>query len=119
MAVTGVAGAGVMGVGVAQNLAQAGHDVVLIDVSTGTLDRARAEIERNCRASRLFGGPAVDAGEILAAITFAVGPAALAKAEIVVENITEDWDAKRALYRQMDETCRPDTRVVANTPAIP
>ncbi|MGZ4432666.1 MAG: 3-hydroxyacyl-CoA dehydrogenase family protein [Trebonia sp.] len=119
MAVTGVAGAGVIGIGVAQNLAQAGHDVILVDVSTEVLDRARAAIERNCRASRLLGGSAVDAGEILAAITFAIGPTALAKAEIVIENITEDWAAKRALYREMDEACGPDTVFVANTSAIP
>jgi 3-hydroxybutyryl-CoA dehydrogenase len=119
MAVTGVAGAGVMGVGVAQNLAQCGHDVVLIDVSAAVLDRARAEIERNCRTSRLLGGPAVDPESVLAAITFSVGPAELAKAEIVVENIAENWDAKRALYQEMDRTCGPDTVFIANTSAIP
>ena len=102
-----------------ENLAQAGHDVILVDVSTEVLDRARAEIERNCRASRLLGGSAVDSGEILAAITFAVEPGALAKAEIVIENITEDWAAKRALYREMDEACGADTVFIANTSAIP
>lgn len=119
MAVTGVVGAGVMGVGVAQNLAQAGHSVVLVDVDTGILDRARAELERNCRASRLLGGPAVDAAAVLSAVTFAVGPDALKDAEIVVENITENWDAKRALYRELDEVCDPRAVFVANTSAIP
>lgn len=119
MTVTGVAGAGVMGVGVAQNLAQCGHDVVLVDVSTEVLARARAEIERNCRLSRLLGGVAVDPGSVLAAITFAVGPGELAKAEIVIENITEDWAAKRSLYQEMDRACGPDTVFIANTSAIP
>jgi 3-hydroxybutyryl-CoA dehydrogenase len=119
MTVTGVAGAGVMGVGVAQNLAQCGHDVVLVDVSAQVLAHARAEIERNCRLSRLLGGPALDPASVLAAITFAVGPGELAKAEIVIENITEDWAAKRSLYEEMDRTCGPDTVFIANTSAIP
>jgi 3-hydroxybutyryl-CoA dehydrogenase len=119
MAVTGVAGAGVMGIGVAQNLAQCGHDVVVIDASPAALDRARAEVERNCRLSRLLGGPAVDPATVLSAITFAVGPAELAKAEIVIENITENWAAKRSLYEEMDRTCPPDTIFIANTSAIP
>lgn len=119
MAVTGVAGAGVMGVGVAQNLAQAGHRVVLVDVGDEILDRARTQIERNCRMSRLLGGPAVDAGAVLDAITFAVGPGSLAEAETVVENIVEDWGAKKALYQAMDEVCKPETIFIANTSAIP
>jgi 3-hydroxybutyryl-CoA dehydrogenase len=119
MAVIGVVGAGVMGVGVAQNVASAGHEVVLVDVGTDVLDRARRQIERNCRTSRLLGGPALDAEAILAAITFEVGVGPLAKAEIVIENIIENWDAKRALYREMDEVCAPETVFVANTSAIP
>ncbi len=119
MTVTGVAGAGVMGVGVAQNLAMAGHEVVLVDTGTEVLDRARATITRNCRASRLLGGPALDPDAILAAITFAVGVGALAKVDAVIENIVEDWPAKRALYREMDAICPPETFFVANTSAIP
>ncbi|MEU8180110.1 3-hydroxyacyl-CoA dehydrogenase NAD-binding domain-containing protein [Micromonospora sp. NPDC049044] len=119
MAVTGVAGAGVMGVGVAQNLATAGHEVILMDVDTGALDRARADITRNCRSSRLLGGPAVDPDAVLGAITFGVGAPALAKAELVIENIVEDWATKRTLYGEMDEICGPGTIFVANTSAIP
>jgi 3-hydroxybutyryl-CoA dehydrogenase len=119
MAVTGVAGAGVMGIGVAQNLAEAGHDVVLVDVSRDVLDRARVQIERNCRASRLLGGRALDVDAIMAAITFGVGASSLSGAEVVVENIVENWDAKRALYRELDEVCPPDAVFIANTSAIP
>lgn len=46
----GVVGAGVMGVGVAQNLAQTGHQVVLVDVSDAVLDNARRELRNSLRA---------------------------------------------------------------------
>jgi 3-hydroxybutyryl-CoA dehydrogenase len=119
MTVVGVVGAGVMGVGVAQNLAQDGYDVVLVDLDEPTLAAARAEIARNCRMSRLMGGPALDADEVLARITCEVGVEALAKAEFVIENITEDWDAKQAVHQRLDEVCDPQAVFIANTSAIP
>ena len=119
MSVIGVAGAGVMGIGVAQNLAQTGHDVVLVDVDEAQLERALAQIERNCRLSRLLGGPAVDADEVLSRITTGIGVKPLAEADVVIENITENWDLKRALYRELDEVCKPETVFVVNTSAIP
>lgn len=119
VAVTGVVGAGVMGVGVAQSLAQAGHEVVLVDVSREVLDDAAQRLHRNCRASAFLGGPAVDVARVTSAVSLHVGVEALAAAELVVENITEDWVAKRELYHQLDDVCPPEAIFIANTSAIP
>ncbi|RBM20494.1 3-hydroxyacyl-CoA dehydrogenase family protein [Streptomyces sp. PT12] len=119
MATIGVVGAGVMGIGVAQNLAQGGHEVVLVDRDEAVLAEARAAIARNSRMSRLMGGPPLDADAILAAISTAVGVSSLAKADIVIENVTENWDVKRAVHAELDEVCSDDTVLVANTSAIP
>jgi len=119
MTLVGVVGAGVMGVGVAQNLAQTGHDVILVDKDEHTLNEARALIERNCRMSRLMGGPELDAAEVLGRITTAVGAKQVAGAEIVIENVTENWDVKRAVHEEMDAACGPETVFVVNTSAIP
>ncbi|MEV4836580.1 3-hydroxyacyl-CoA dehydrogenase NAD-binding domain-containing protein [Nonomuraea sp. NPDC049486] len=119
MTVTGVIGAGVMGVGVAQNLAATGHDVVLVDKDEETLAAALAAITRNTRMSRLMGGPALDPDEVLSRITTAVGAAGAAKAEIVIENVTENWDVKREVYETLDAECGPGTVFVVNTSAIP
>ncbi|MCX4750479.1 3-hydroxyacyl-CoA dehydrogenase NAD-binding domain-containing protein [Kitasatospora sp. NBC_01287] len=119
MALIGVVGAGVMGVGVAQNLAQVGHEVILVDRNEEILSGARAAITRNCRMSRMMGGPALDADTVLARIGTAVGTAALAKAEIVIENVTENWEVKKAVHTELDEVCPPDTVLIANTSAIP
>ena len=50
----GVVGAGVIGVGVAQDLAQNGHAVVLVDRTEEILERARAEIRKNVRIQTLL-----------------------------------------------------------------
>jgi 3-hydroxybutyryl-CoA dehydrogenase len=119
MAVIGVVGAGVMGIGVAQNVATGGHDVVLVDTSEEILADARTSIYRNCRLSRMMGGPALDPDEVLSRITTAVGLEALAKAELVIENVTENWEVKREVHAELDRVLPPETVVVANTSAIP
>ncbi|MEY9862671.1 3-hydroxybutyryl-CoA dehydrogenase [Catenulispora sp. GAS73] len=115
----GVVGAGVMGVGVAQNLAQTGHEVILVDTTEEILAEARSTIRNNCRMSRLMGGPDVDADAVLAKISTGVGAAAVAKADIVIENVTENWAVKEQVYRELDRACGADTVFVVNTSAIP
>lgn len=119
MDVIGVVGAGVMGVGVAQNLSSSGYEVVLVDTDERILDEARALITRNCRMSRLMGGEALDPADVLSRITTAVGVDALAKADVVIENVTENWDVKRDVHARLDEVLSPDAVVIANTSAIP
>jgi 3-hydroxybutyryl-CoA dehydrogenase len=119
MAVIGVVGAGVMGIGVAQNVATGGHDVVLVDTSEEILADARTSIYRNCRLSRMMGGPTLDPDEVLARITTAVGLDPLAKTELVIENVTENWEVKREVHAELDRVLPPETVVVANTSAIP
>ncbi|HET9138361.1 3-hydroxyacyl-CoA dehydrogenase family protein [Actinophytocola sp.] len=119
MTVVGVVGAGIMGAGVAQNLAQSGHAVRLVDISADAVASALERIELNCRMSRMLGGPAVDAGEVLAAITAGTGLDLLADAEVVIENIPEDESLKHELYRRLDAVCQPGCVFVANTSAIP
>lgn len=115
----GVVGAGVMGTGVAQSLAMAGHDVVVVDVSEQALEQARARINLGCRMSRLTGGPDVDADEVLSRIEFGTEAERLAKVDILIENIVEDWAAKSRLYAELDRVCQPDCVFVVNTSAIP
>jgi len=119
VALIGVVGAGVMGVGVAQNLAQTGHQVILVDREKSIVEGALELIERNCRFSRLMGGPALDSAEVLSRISTGVGVQAVAGADIVIENVTENWDIKRAVYEELDAVCGSATVFVVNTSAIP
>ena len=50
----GIIGAGVMGIGISQNLAQKGFQVILIDVSNSILQHAEQEIRNNLRFQSFF-----------------------------------------------------------------
>lgn len=118
--VVGVVGAGVMGAGVAQDLAQTGHRVVLLDLDEATLDRARAEIEKNVRFHGFFtktkGGPTP--AEVLERITFTTDYAPFSEADFVVENATEKEAVKRAIYPVLDQVCPERAVFAANTSCI-
>lgn len=119
MKTIGVIGAGVMGVGVAQNLAQTGHRVVLVDVSQDVLKNAEARIRQNVRFQAMWNrGQNADADAVLSSIHFTTAYDNLASAEFVVENATEKWAIKRAIYERLDAICRPEVIFAANTSCI-
>ncbi|MEA2603404.1 MAG: 3-hydroxybutyryl-CoA dehydrogenase [Acidobacteriota bacterium] len=116
----GVVGAGVIGVGVAQSLAQTGHETVLVDVSDEILEKARGEIRKSLRFQGMFQKGAVrEASEaVLARIAFTTDLAALADADFVIENVPEKWEIKREVYPRLDALCPARTVFAVNTSCI-
>jgi 3-hydroxybutyryl-CoA dehydrogenase len=116
----GVVGAGVMGVGVGQNLAQTGHQVILVDVADAVLAHARDEIRKSVRFQGMFqkGAKTESADTVLGRITFTTDLGALAAADFVVENTPEKWDIKKEVYPQLDAVCPEHAVFAANTSCI-
>jgi 3-hydroxybutyryl-CoA dehydrogenase len=116
----GVIGAGVMGIGVSQNLAQTDHQVILVDVSEDILGRAKQEIRNNVRFQGFFQkkDKADNKEDILHRIKFSTNYKSLEDAEFVIENVTEKWDIKKEVYTQLDAICPEKTVFAANTSAI-
>jgi len=116
----GVVGAGVIGIGVAQSLAQTEHEVVLVDVSADIMERARQEIYNQVRLARMFAKTAAlpEPDQVLAAITLTTDYERLAEVEFVVENVVEKWAVKAAVYPRLDAICAPPCVLAANTSCI-
>jgi 3-hydroxybutyryl-CoA dehydrogenase len=116
----GVIGAGVMGRGVAQDLAQTGHNAIVVDVSDKILASAQDEIRRNLRFQSLFkkkegaGNPA----DVLERIKFTTDYDGLRNVDFVIENTTEKFEIKKQVYAQMDQICPEHCIFAANTSAI-
>ena len=117
----GVVGAGVMGVGVAQNLAQTGHKVILVDISENILDKAKQEIRNNIRFQGFFkkSERQETPDDIIEKIEFSTKYKILEATDLVVENVTETWDIIKDIYPLLDSICPADCIFAANTSAIP
>src|SRR3954462_3074575 len=108
-----VVGAGLMGHGIAQVFALAGHDVSIYDSVTANLDSAKARILGNLR----------DLGDDQSAVE-RVRPtadlaAAVRDAHYVVEAVLEDLTLKQKLFGEIEQHVRPQTILASNTSVIP
>jgi 3-hydroxybutyryl-CoA dehydrogenase len=115
-----VVGAGLMGSGIAQVAAQAGFQVVLRDITDDALTKGMAGIERNLM--RLVEKNTITTNErdsTLSHITTSRELDALADADVVIEAIFEQVEAKQELFRELDRICRNDAVLGSNTSAIP
>jgi 3-hydroxybutyryl-CoA dehydrogenase len=115
----GVVGAGTMGNGIAQVFAQAGFAVTLVDVAQPMLDRARGTIEKSLAKFVEKGKTnAEDRDAALARLTMTTRIDQLAGSDYVVEAIVESAEAKRALFKSLDEITGPEAILASNTSSI-
>lgn len=116
----GVVGAGVMGIGLGQNLAQTGHEVILVDVSEAVLKHARQEIRQGLRFQGMFqkSERKENSETVLGRITFTTDLAALADVDFVIENVPEKWEIKREIYPKLDAICPERAVFAVNTSCI-
>lgn len=120
----GVVGAGTMGVGIAQCLAAAGHDVIVTDPSADALasgpDRLRAGLRMAVLLRKAQAGAAAQAPErLLERIRWTSEPAELAPATFVVECARENIALKEEVFRTLGAVCDPATVLATCTSAIP
>jgi 3-hydroxybutyryl-CoA dehydrogenase len=118
-AVIGVIGAGVMGGGIAQVAAGAGHTVLLFDALPEAVARARAAIDKDLQAGVARGKMAAeDAQAILARIRPAAELGELSRCALVIEAIAEDFEAKRALLAKLQQSVAADCIIATNTSSL-
>jgi 3-hydroxybutyryl-CoA dehydrogenase len=116
----GVLGAGTMGSGIVQVVAEAGLEVMIHDPVPGAYARARERvigfIDRKVEKGQLTGEAAAQA---VANISEAPSTEALAAADVVIEAIPEDLDLKRDAFRRLDAAAAPGTVLATNTSSLP
>jgi 3-hydroxybutyryl-CoA dehydrogenase len=88
-----VIGAGQMGNGIAHVFAQAGHDVVIVDVSDAALERGRSTIAKNLDRQVKKGTiTEADKAGVLGRVTTSTAMDSIKGASLVVEAATENRD---------------------------
>jgi 3-hydroxybutyryl-CoA dehydrogenase len=115
----GVVGAGTMGNGIAQTLAVAGRDVVMMDVSEAQvkrgLDTIGSSLDRLIKKDKMT---AAEKAAAMARISTETSISALADCDLVIEAATERVDLKLGIFAELDRVVKPEAILASNTSSI-
>lgn len=120
----GVVGAGTMGTGVAQCLAQGGYRVVLVESDPAAAEHAHERLVSALRMAKLFGqgtagSASTDPAAEIERIRLAERIDELHEAEFVIEAVPERLPLKEKVFAELDRCCQPDAVLASCTSAIP
>lgn len=114
-----VVGAGTMGLGIAQVMAQNGFNVILYDISPDVLEKAKEQIIKNLDKGIEKGKLSVTEKEATNNCLTFTTEFNLLKAELIIEAIIEQLDIKQKLFKDLETQNSPETIFASNTSSIP
>ncbi|MDD3365024.1 MAG: 3-hydroxyacyl-CoA dehydrogenase NAD-binding domain-containing protein, partial [Syntrophomonas sp.] len=114
-----VLGAGTMGAGIVQVLAQSGFDVVLRDIKTEFVDKGIKGIDK--KLAKMVDKGKMEAAAKDAVMAKIVGTIDMADAkdcDLVIEAAIEVMEIKKSIFKELNEICKPECILASNTSAL-
>src|SRR3954451_10781102 len=116
----GVVGCGLMGHGIAQVAATTGYDVTIREVDEALCQKGMSLIDKQLdRAVSKGRSTQEDADAIRGRLTTTTDYGALADCDLVIEAITENLDAKHAMWKELNGIVKEDAIFASNTSSLP
>ncbi len=115
----GVVGSGIMGAGVAEVAAKAGHEVILRSRKQETADAMVASLEKSlAKQVEREKITAEDRDAVLGRVTATSELTALKDCDLVLESIVEDLAVKKELFNELDRIVREGAILATNTSTL-
>ena len=115
----GVLGTGTMGAGIIQVCAQKGYEVVMRARRETSIEKGLATVKKNLDRMVAKGKmEQAEADEVFSRIHGSTDINIIADADLVIEAATEDMEAKKALFAELNTICKPDTIIATNTSSL-
>jgi 3-hydroxybutyryl-CoA dehydrogenase len=115
-----VIGAGTMGNGIAQVVAQAGYNVIMTDIKEEFLTKGMSTIGNSL--DRLIKKAIIQEADkkvILSRIKTSLDMKEAKNAQLVIESAPEILELKAGIFKELDAVCPPETIIASNTSALP
>jgi len=114
-----IIGAGVMGQGIAQTVAAAGIDAVIIEKDEKHLELAKTQIQNSMKNEiERWAMTESEMKAILGRINWNLDLNEVSQCDLIIEAIVENYQLKRILFKKLDEVADPETILVSNTSTL-
>jgi len=116
----GILGSGIMGSGLTEVAAKAGHTVIVrsrtIDGAEGVLAGLETSLDKQVAKEKIS---AADRDAIVARVRVTDQLEELVDCDLVIENVVEDLATKQALFAEVDQFVKPHCVLATNTSTLP
>ncbi len=114
-----IIGTGIMGNGIAQTFAMAGHDVLLKGRSGTSLEKAHKAIEKSLdRMIEKAKLATVQKDAVLSRIKDTMEYEECSDADLVIEVVAENMEIKKEIFRILDKICKKEAILATNTSSL-
>ncbi len=115
-----IVGAGVMGSDTALDIACYGYQVILKDLNHDSLDLAKKRIEQDFKMAKMMKKElnGVNLQDVISRIQFQTDYNDFDQADLIIENIVEDWDEKQKEYANLVKYCKKGVVFAINSSCI-
>ncbi len=114
-----VLGAGVMGMGIAQALAQQGFEITICDLEKPILEKGLEKTRQNLDS--LVKKEKITAGEmskIISRIKTTTNVEDITAADLIIEAVSENMEVKKKIFARLDALCPPTAILASNTSTL-
>jgi 3-hydroxyacyl-CoA dehydrogenase len=112
----GVVGGGTMGAGITVSALDAGLPVVMVERDEASIARGRANVEKVYDGLVAKGRMTAEAkAKVMARYTGSTDYADFANVDLVIEAVFEDIEVKKAVFKELDQVCKPGAVLATNT----
>lgn len=114
-----IGGAGTMGSGIVQTIAQAGIDVLLFETNLEVAQKGKTKLDKVVQKLVAKGKVSVeDKQAMLDRIILCDNYEAMADVDLVIEAVFENIQLKRDIFKKLDEIIKPEALLASNTSAL-
>ncbi len=114
-----IIGAGIMGQGIAQTVAAAGIETIIIEKDEKHLEQGKAQLENGMNHEiERWAMTESEKKSTLSRINWHLDIDEASDCDLIIESIVENYQLKRILFKKLDEIANPETILVSNTSTL-